>query len=372
MASGLEAYLLGVIAADSPRRGVVPAALRAFLGGCALLYDAGLEAYLAAEKAGIRRRASLPLPVLSIGNLTVGGTGKTPMTQYVCRHLAESGRRAGVLSRGHGGEGPEVRVVSDQEGRLLAEPAQAGDEPVLLARSLPGIPVVTGKDRRLSGREALRRFGLDVLVLDDGFQYWQLARDCDLILLDSRRPFDNGRPLPRGLLREPARHLSRASLAVFTRADACDAAARERLRARATRLAPGLETFFARHQPTGFVPLGGGDPLPLDTWRGRRVLALSGIAQPEDFRGALTESAGVDIAEHIVWSDHHAPTSEDVALVYRKAESLGVDALLMTEKDMVKWPRGAEPPCPVHALRIEMAVEDEERFWAVITSRLWF
>jgi tetraacyldisaccharide 4'-kinase len=372
MASGVEDYLRRVIAAESPLPGPGPAMLRGLLGGLSLIYDAALEGYLAAERMGLRRRERLPVPVLSIGNLTVGGTGKTPMTQLVCRRLAAAGKRVGVLSRGHGGEGVQVRVVSDPGGALLMTPSEAGDEPVLLARSLPGIPVLTGKDRRVSGREALRSFGLDVLVLDDGFQYWQLARDCDLILLDSRLPFDNGRPLPRGLLREPARHLKRASLAVFTRAGGCDAAARKRLAAQVEALAPGMDVFFADHRPIGLAAID--DPaaalVPLESLRGRRVLALSGIAQPAAFRQSLAV-AGMDVVEHLAWDDHHPPTQADVDAVYKKAETLCAEAVVMTEKDAVKWPEGGGAPCPVHALRIEMAVGDEERFLGAIAARLF-
>ena len=202
--SSLQTYILDTIA--EPGRADFGADLtRGVLGGLAALYDGGLEAYLLAERVGVRRRERLPIPIISIGNLTVGGTGKTPMTQWLCRRLVSENKRVAVLSRGHGGTSQSVRLVSGLDGKVRLSAADAGDEPNLLAQTLPGVPVLVGKDRRLSGREALRLFDLDVLVLDDGFQFWQLARDLDIVLLDARRPFDNGFPLPRGLLREPKR-----------------------------------------------------------------------------------------------------------------------------------------------------------------------
>ena len=394
MASGLADYWQRVVMADDGAGGAAASALRGFAAGCARLYDAGLEVYLGLERVGLRRRDRLPVPVVSIGNLTTGGTGKTPMTQMLCRRLADTGRRVAILSRGHGGRGRGVRLVSDANGNIARsaadagdEPlllalvsdangniarsaADAGDEPLLLAGALPGVPVLVGKDRRQSGREALRRFALDVLVLDDGFQFWQLARDLDIVLLDARRPFDNGYPLPRGLLREPARHLSRAGLVVVTRADALDAAGRETLCARIAALSPAAPVYFARHAARGLVPVGvfGAPMLPLDTLLGRRVLAWSAIAQPDSFARALA-ATGAEIVGHIAEADHYAPSVADGERVQRRMREVQADVLVMTEKDAVKWP--SLSGFPVYALRVEMQVEDEARFLAAVTRRLF-
>ncbi|MBV9848724.1 MAG: tetraacyldisaccharide 4'-kinase [Armatimonadetes bacterium] len=369
MASGLTDYWQrAVMAGDA--RGMTPAALRALAASCARLYEAGLEAYLGLERVGLRRRERLPVPVVSVGNLTVGGTGKTPMTRLLCRRLTDGGRRVAVLSRGHGGRGRGVRLVSDAHGNIARSAADAGDEPLLLAQTLPGVPVLVGKDRRQAGREALRRFALDALVLDDGFQFWQLARDLDIVLLDARRPFDNGHALPRGLLREPARHLSRAGVAVVTRADALDDTGREALRARVAALAPVADLYWARHAATGLVPVGefNAPTLPLDALRGRRVLAWSAIARPDSFAGTLA-ATGAEIVAHIAQPDHYAPAVPDVERVRRRMQEEHADALVMTEKDAVKWPD--VPGVPVYALRVEMQVEDEVRFLAVVLRRLF-
>ena len=370
MASVIEGYLLSVIAQPG-RPGLAASALRGTLGGLAGLYDFGLEAYLASETFGLRRRAALPVPVISIGNLTVGGTGKTPMTQMLCRRLEAQGKRVAVLSRGHGGDSQQVRLVSGNDGQVFLSAAEAGDEPTLLARTLHGIPVLVGKDRRQSGREAMRRFALDTLILDDGFQFWQLARDLDIVLLDAQCPFDNGFLLPRGLLREPKRHLRRAGIIVATRAGDLSVAERESLAAQVSRLAPQASLYFADHQAQGFVPLSDlRSPMqPLDTLAGRTVYAVSAIAQPQSFAQLLERQARVRIVGQQVWDDHHAYDAAQTRDVFQDAAQSGSEAVVMTEKDAVKWPVVDPGGLPVYALRVEMAVENEFEFMREVGQR---
>ena len=357
--SRLQSYILDAIA-EPGRPGVGSDITRGVLGGLAAVYDAGLEAYLTAEHVGLRKRERLPVSVVSVGNLSVGGTGKTPMTQWVCRRLQSEGKRVAVLSRGHGGASQSVRLVSDLD-RVRLTAADAGDEPSLLAQTLPGVPVLVGKDRRLSGREALRRFDLDVLVLDDGFQYWQLQRDLDIVLLDAKRPFDNGFPLPRGLLREPKRHLSRARVVVATRAGQVTDAERDSLAAQVAALAPLSRLFFADHQAIGFVradalssPL-----LPLGALAGARIAAVSAIAQPQSFVDTLTREVEARVVVEKAWADHQAVTAAEAQAVIKDAERAGTEALVMTEKDAVKWPFQAGTRLPLYALRVEMAVDND-------------
>ncbi len=362
----------GVMGEDGPA-GWGTSALRGVAAGGARLYEVGLDAYLNMERVGLRRREALPVPVVSVGNLSVGGTGKTPMTRLLCRRFQEAGHRPAILSRGHGGKGAGVRLVSDDRGNLARSAADAGDEPLLLAQSLPGVPVLVGKDRRLSGREAMRRFPLDALVLDDGFQYWQLARDLDIVLVDASRPFDNGRCLPRGLLREPPAHLRRAGLVVATRADALGEAGREALQERIAALAPDAPLFFARHAATGFVPLTGTnrEALPLNALANKSVVAWSAIARPDSFVRSL-EGAGVRLAAHVARADHAVPTAGDATEMMGLSEKTGADALVMTEKDAVKWAAiDTNFRLPAYALRVEMQVEDEPEFLSFVTRRLF-
>ncbi|MGI4787227.1 MAG: tetraacyldisaccharide 4'-kinase [Janthinobacterium lividum] len=365
--SSIQKYLLEAIA-EPGRPGFGADLTRGFLGGLAGLYEAGLEGYLAAERVGVRRRERLPVRVISVGNLTVGGTGKTPMTQLLCRRLTALGKRVAVLSRGHGGASQSVRLVSDTEGHVLLTASEAGDEPVLLARTLPGVPVLVGKDRRQSGREALRRFDLDVLVLDDGFQFWQLARDLDIVLLDARRPFDNGFPLPRGLLREPMRHLSRAGGVVVTRSGGLSLSERAALTDSIFSLAPAARVFFADHQAVGILLA---DALnapvqPLSELSGKRVFAVSAIAQPQSFIDTLTRDTSAVVVGHKAWADHQALTVAQAQTVMDEAVRSGAEAIVMTEKDAVKWPFSANADLPLYALRLEMAVDDEVGFTSIL------
>ncbi|BDI33051.1 tetraacyldisaccharide 4'-kinase [Capsulimonas corticalis] len=373
MSSRLEQYLLKTIAVEDPARGVAASITRGALGGLASLYDGGLELYLGAERFGVRKRARLPIPVISVGNLSVGGAGKTPMTAFLANRLTADGRRIAILSRGHGGESQEARHVSEGDGSVLMTAAQAGDEPVLLAELCPRVPVLVGKDRRLSGREALRRHALDAFVLDDGFQFWQLERDLDIVLLDARRPFDNGYPLPRGLLREPKRHLSRAGIVVATRADRIDSDGRAALAAEVTALNADAPLFFATHAPSMWLSVGQAPVAarPLEEMRGARVIAVSAIAQPESFRRTLL-AAGVEIVTHIVRDDHYPFTENDIQAAEEERLRSGADAIVMTEKDAVKWSAvSAGGSCPAYALRIAMAIEDEARFMKEIERRVF-
>jgi tetraacyldisaccharide 4'-kinase len=195
------------------RKGAAYDALRGLLFGLSQIYSIGLTVYLFAEKIGLRKRVKLDVRVISIGNLTSGGTGKTPVTEMLTRKLQADGFKPTILSRGHGGSLKEgVGQVSNADGHILMSADECGDESALLARRLPGVPVFVGRDRRISAKLAIDTQHPGVILLDDGMQYWQLARDLDIALVDARRPFDNGHVLPRGTLREPKRNLRRAGL----------------------------------------------------------------------------------------------------------------------------------------------------------------
>jgi tetraacyldisaccharide 4'-kinase len=350
----LQAAALELIDREPPAPGFVNSLARGVLGGCAAVYCAGLELYLQAERVGLRRRSRLPIPVISIGNLSVGGTGKTPLTQWLVGKLESEGIRCAVLSRGHGARHPGVHVVDPEsdEGE--------GDEPLLLARTLSA-PVVVGKDRRQSGREAMRRFGLDAIILDDGFQYWQLARDLDIVLLDAARPFHNGHALPRGLLREPAAHLRRAGVVVVTRSESLPQSDRCSLARRITQLAPESAVAFARHAPAALVAVDGSRSIAggLEGLRGLPVVALSGIAQPDAFRRSL-EGVGARVVRHIVYDDHARYGPSDVERARGAVCESGAKMVVMTEKDAVKWPDRDLRGSLFVALRIEVALEDEQ------------
>jgi tetraacyldisaccharide 4'-kinase len=350
-------------------RGIGAALLRGVLTPLAWLHQMGLEAYLLPYKIGIRKRFRLvaadgkPVPVVAIGNLSSGGTGKTPMAHLVAAHLQSRGLCVTLLSRGHGGSGESgrtPRIVSDGN-KVLLPPEAAGDEPVLLAKFLPGVPVIVGRDRRASGRLAVGTFAPDIIVLDDALQYWQLHRDLDIVLLDARHPFDNGFVLPRGLLREPPGHLRRAGIAVLTRADrvAADTLARHVTQARL--LAPDADVFTATHAPLSWVHARDGALLPLDALAEQPAFVFSGIADGKAFVETV-RSQGVHIASSRDFGDHHAYSAEDIAAL---AETVSTRIAVTTEKDLVKvaplWPLDGPK---LYALRIGMALDDETRFFA--------
>ncbi|MCU0531049.1 MAG: tetraacyldisaccharide 4'-kinase [Syntrophales bacterium] len=269
-------------------------------------------------------------PVVSVGNLTVGGTGKTPMTIRVAGMLRERGMRPAVLSRGYGGKSTAgVLVVSDGR-QTLAGPDEAGDEPVLIARRLPGVPVLAGAKRALTGRYARENFGADVLVLDDGFQHRWIRRDLDIVLLDSREPLGNGFLLPRGPLREPPASLERAGVVVLTRSEGRT----EPLDGGLAGLVAGRPVLRTRIRPTTLVATDGTE-MPLAHLAGRTVFAFAGIARPESFRQTL-EGLGASVAGFAAFPDHHRFGAEDVTRLERGLGETGAEILVTTEKDGVK------------------------------------
>jgi tetraacyldisaccharide 4'-kinase len=333
--------------------------LRTGLTPLSWLHRVGLEAYLLPYKTGLRKRHRLPVPVVSIGNLTSGGTGKTPMAALVGRLLWESGWRVVLLSRGHGGsheKEPGAKIVSRGDGAVLLSPEVAGDEPVLLARLLPEVPVLVGRDRRVSGQLAIAEFAPDIVLLDDGLQFWQLHRDLDIVLLDASRPFDNGRVLPRGLLREPPSHLSRAGVVVLTRAERVSPKALEGARNQVRALAPGAHCLTASHTPDGWRDrLGNITAAP----EGEEIVAFSGIADGDAFVQGL-RAQGLTLKTTVNFTDHHAYNKDGIRALIEHDPSA---TFVTTEKDLVKvaalWPAPG-PRLLAQGLKVVLAGPDQK------------
>lgn len=281
----------------------------------------------------------LSTPVISVGNLTVGGTGKTPMTLWLCELLLQRGRRPAVLSRGYKapGGGPP-------------------DELAMLARRCPRAIGVAHADRLRAGLLATEQYGADVLVLDDGYQHRRMARSLDLVLIDATCPFGYGRLLPRGLLREPLSSLRRADLLVVTRADQVTRVDLEGVMARLTGLAPGVPLLHAIHRPVGIVDLGGA-PATLPDGPCRAVL-FAAIARPTPFE-TTARSLGILPVATRWYPDHHAYDAGDAARLSQQARDAGASLLLTTEKDAVKLAGlPTEWPCPVRAVRVDIDFPD--------------
>ncbi|GAM07932.1 tetraacyldisaccharide 4'-kinase [Geobacter sp. OR-1] len=309
------------------RQGAGDRLLLALLRLAAVPYSAIMRLRALGYRSGLLRSRRLARPVISVGNITVGGTGKTPTVLFLARMLMARGKRVAVLTRGYGGslEG-ETRVVSDGSALLLSA-EEAGDEPCLLASSLAGLIVVMGPDRYRAGNLAMERFSPDLFILDDGFQHQRLKRDLDILLLDAKDPFAGSRTFPAGLLREPVTAAQRADLVLFTRCGELLPEIPAAVRA--------IPYCSASHALTGWAPLAGGDSTSFAELSGRRVLAFAGIADPSGFFDAL-EREGVPLLATLAFPDHTRYGKEELEALGRLKTTKKADCLITTAKDAVK------------------------------------
>ncbi len=311
-----------------------------------------------------RKRKTLPGVVVSIGNLTAGGTGKTPATFMLAKWALDEGYRVAILSRGYGGR-HKGRVLEVSDGNdMKATPAEAGDEPCLLARRLKGIPVVVAKKRYFAGLYAHERFGTNFFVLDDGFQHLDLHRGLDLVLMDASSPFGNGHLLPWGPLREPIAGLERADAFLITRSGHDGSA--EALMDELKREWPDKPVFRSDHVPEKIVFPADEAVHNEDFLKGKRVVAFAGIARPEGLMKMLTD-LGADVVSFKEFKDHHPFQRGEIQALMNERKSLHADYLLTTEKDWVRM-EGIVPASPGLAyLTIRMYVWDEkEAFFKMV------
>jgi tetraacyldisaccharide 4'-kinase len=286
----------------------------------------------ASYRIGIVRRAKVPSRVISVGNLVVGGAGKTPVVVYLAHKLVERGVKVAVLSRGYGGKaGPGPCLVS-RGGGPLVDSNIAGDEPVMIARSCPGVGVVVAKRRDVAARYAIKELSAQALLLDDGFQHLRLARDLDVVVVDSERVFGNGRTLPYGPLREPAWALRNAHVVWLSRYD--DASPRaEAVAERARRR--GQRVVRSAYRVTEVIDLLTGGHMGKNALKGAKVHMLAAIARPESFRIQLKRSGAILTGES-VFPDHHPFRPEELAQVEANARKQKADVVVTTEKDAAK------------------------------------
>ena len=321
-----------------------------------LPYGGAVRARTFLYSLGLLKTKQLPRPVISVGNITVGGTGKTPLVMALSRGLMERGIHTAILSRGYRGKKGSGPLVTDGQNTLLS-PEESGDEPFLMAQALKGIPILVGKDRFKNGQMALQQFQVRGFLLDDGFQHLPLHRDLDIVLIDSHIGFGDGHLLPRGILREPLSHLKRADFFLLTKAE--DPEACQSLESTLREIHPSSPIFHSHYEPAGLIhPDGKFQPLHL--FKGKKVLALSGIANPDYFSSLLRKS-GMEVVGEMIFPDHHFYTAQDLTSIIVKVK--GADWIVTTEKDMVKLKRLLLDPLPLLSLRIEMKIWEEEEFY---------
>jgi tetraacyldisaccharide 4'-kinase len=362
----LETFLLEVILQE--RHDTRAAIVRALLVGCSKVFTVAVKARRFLYNFRILRDATLGVQVIAIGNLTVGGTGKTPVVEKFARELRDQGRNVAILSRGYRSKPTPMhvwlfnkiflrhdttppRVVSDGRS-LLLDSEMAGDEPYMLASNLKDVVVLVDKDRVKSGRYAIEKFGCDTLLLDDGFQYWKLrGRRLDIVLIDRQQPFGNERLLPGGTLREPPSHLARASTIFITKSDGQT----DGLRRRIAQLNPSAGIIECIHHPLYLEDVFTGQHSGLEILKGRRIASLSGIAQPESFEQSLVKLGG-ELVYAKRFADHHRFTQQEIINAINRSKKRQAEAIITTQKDAVRFPKIDRRDLPIYFMRVEIKI----------------
>ncbi|MCP5536953.1 MAG: tetraacyldisaccharide 4'-kinase [Akkermansiaceae bacterium] len=365
-------------------RGFRATIMRIFLWSLSGLYRFGVAKRLGRYRNGKKTQHYLGIQVVSIGNLTVGGTGKTPVVELFARTLRDRGRKPAILSRGYkskkmskpqtwsrregGGAIPAdemPKVVSDGGEPLIAV-SYAGDEPWMLAKNLPGVSVVVDKNRVKGGSFAVGELEADTLILDDGLQYLDLAHSTDVILVDQSAPFGTGQMLPRGTLREPAKNLIRADYIFITK---CDGSSNEELIQKMRRYNKYAEIIECTHGPKHLENLYTGERMPLDFLADKYVAAISGIAVPRSFEKIL-EKLGAQVEFHRVFSDHHPFNQKEIDRFMRRCVERDIELIITTEKDAVRFLKPTELDVPVYFLRIEVDILKGREVWNTLVERI--
>ena len=348
------------------------------------LYSGVMQLRLFLYSSGVIRPNALGCQVISVGNITVGGTGKTPVVEIFARKLQQEGRKVAILSRGYKKEEPPFftrlidkitmhekrrppRVVSDGS-NLLLNSSMSGDEPYMLASNLENVAVLVDKDRVKSGRYAIKKLGCDTLVLDDGFQYLRLKHRLEITLIDSQNPFGNENVLPRGILREPIKHIKRADFIFLTK---CDGSSNDELKERLRQYGATSEIIECCHTARHLRNVYTREKKDLNFLQGLKVVALSGIASPQGFESEI-EKHGATISERFRFADHYRYTQQELIDIVNQAHNDGVDAIITTEKDAVRFPRLERLDVPLYFLRVDIELLSGHEDFDACISRICF
>jgi len=363
----LEQFVLDVIYGQ--RKGKRAALLRVGLYSLSKVFTVAVKTRRFLYNFRILRDSALGVQVIAIGNLTAGGTGKTPVVEKFARELQDAGRKVAILSRGYRSKPAPMherlvnklllrdditppKIVSDGKS-LLLDSETAGDEPYMLASNLRDVVVLVDKDRVKAGRFAIDKFGCDTLLLDDGFQYWKLmGRRRDVVLIDHQQPFgNNGKLLPRGTLREPPSHLSRAHNIFITKSNGDT----EELRSKIAKYNPKASVIECVHSPLYFEDVFTGEQAGLHLLKGRKIAALSGIALPVGFEESLIALGG-DLVYSKRFVDHHRFTQQEILNVINRGKTRLADFIVTTQKDAVRFPKIDRRDLPIYFMRVEIKI----------------
>ena len=337
-----------------------------FLRGCSYLYEYGVRLKLAMYDMGIKKKEKLDCCVISIGNITVGGTGKTPTAQKMADLIKRMGYRVVILNRGYRSHwDKEIGVVSDGN-KIFMTAYEAGDEAYLMAKTLPGIPVVIGKNRAITGKYAVEKLNAEVIIMDDGYQHWHLERDLDVVLVDTLNMFGNGCVLPRGMLREPLENLNRGDLFLLTKTDQSSILSRMQLRKTIGKYNSKAPVVESVHHPKNFVEIADWykgitqNHLELSELEGKNVMVFSAIGNPSSFEQTLS-GIGLNIKEAVRYPDHHDYGMLEMQYILERASSHNAVAMITTSKDAVKIPTEfiySSREIPLYILNMDIQVTD--------------
>ena len=378
-AENLEQFAIDVIL--ERRHGVRATLLRGLLHGLSHIYERIVQLRLFLYRHRIFRERTLGCLVISIGNLTVGGTGKTPIVEKIARALQAGGRRVAILSRGYKSvprrtkrrlidrirrrDRSPPRVVSDGNA-LLLDSLTAGDEPYMLANNLKNVIVLVDKDRVKSGLHAIGEMRADTLLLDDGLQYLHLKHRLDIVLIDRQAPFGNEFLLPRGTLREPPRNLRRASYIFITKSTG---EPNDKLIERIRRYNRTAEIIECAHRPLHLQNVVTAEQLPLESLRDTYIGSLCGIAAPESFEEGLRKlGARIELAKRYL--DHHRYTEAELQTFINRCIRRDLEMIVTTEKDAVRFPRLTSVQVPIYFLRVEIEILSGHESWEHFVGRI--
>ncbi len=381
----VQDYVLAVI--NNERQGKAVKLVKILLAILSALFGWIVQLRLNLYRAGIFRTKSLGCRIVSIGNITVGGTGKTPAVELFARALQKEGRKVAVISRGYRSSSrfrikrfikkllllmpkdKQIKVVSDGK-KIFLNSYLGGDEPYMLAKNLPGVVVVVDKDRVKAGQYAIEKYGVDTIVLDDGFQYLSLNPRYDVVLVDTTNPFGNGHMLPRGILRESLENLSRAGLFMLTKAQPGQDLSV--LKSKIRQYNFNADFIECQHRAVSFISIENGLEKPLSFIKGKRVGVVSAIADPAGFEKRV-EALGGEVVDSCRFQDHHRFSVKELREIEKNFKDKDVSVLITTEKDAVRFPKtSSQKGIEMYYLRVEMQILNGEEDFKNCISNLSF